>query len=477
MPRKRKYLLLFVILFSILIISGCSAILFGPSGSIKVKTNPSGAEIFLDGKDTGKMTPYTLRNVSAGNHIIEVTLSDFKYTEIAEVKAYQTTNINIEFYSQITLDKINVLPSTTNITLSLGNTVTISSVTAYYSDYSSTNIPLTNCTYSSNDACAIVNSSGTITGISAGAAIITVSYTEGETTKTDTVLVYIRNDPTDTPISPPIEEEIQYRALCVGVGDYQYGDNDLQSPPYNVDMMYDTLSHSGDGFVLINKIKDLDATKNAILNGIANTFSEADTDDISYFYFNGHGLVLNDVSYLCPTDVNGYVDSAISISELESTLSAIPGTKVVFLDSCHSGGFIGKEVNYKDMANYSRDFNDNVINVFGIKAHTKDLANPQYQVLTSCLSTQECSEIIPSEGEPWGLFSTNLCEGCGYNYYSHPYFADTNANGEITLNETYVYADQQVNTFSELYNATHTDQIDQDTQVYPVNSNFVIILE
>jgi uncharacterized protein YjdB len=177
--RKRKYLLLFIIIVSTILISGCSAILFGPSGSIEVTTNPSGAKIFLDGKDTGKISPDTLKNVSTGNHIIEVLLSDIKYIEIAEVEAYKKTIINIEFYSQGTLDKINVLPSTTNITLSLGSTVTISSVTAYYSDYSSANISLTNCTYSSNDACATVSSSGTITGISAGAAIITVSYTEG----------------------------------------------------------------------------------------------------------------------------------------------------------------------------------------------------------------------------------------------------------------------------------------------------------
>ena len=138
-------------------ISGCSTILFGPFGSIEVTSNPSGAKIFLDSKDIVKITPYTLKNVSAGNHIIEVTLSEMKCTKIAEVKAYQTTNINIEFYSQIKLDKINVLPYTTNITLSLGSTVTINSVTAYYSDYSSANIPLINCTYSSNDSCATVN--------------------------------------------------------------------------------------------------------------------------------------------------------------------------------------------------------------------------------------------------------------------------------------------------------------------------------
>ena len=206
--RKRKYLLLFIIIVSTILISGCSTIIFGPSGSIEVKTTPSGAKIFLDSKDTGKITPYTLKNISAGNHIIEVTLSDIKYTEIAKVEAYKTTIVNIEFYSQIMLDKINVLPSYTTITLSLGSAITIISVTAYYSDYSSANIPLTNCTYSSNDACATINSSGTITGISTGAAIITVSYTEGGITKTDIVLVYIRNTPIDTPVVPtPVEPE------------------------------------------------------------------------------------------------------------------------------------------------------------------------------------------------------------------------------------------------------------------------------
>jgi len=298
MLNGRKYLLSFIILLIItLLISGCNTFLFGPSGSIEVTTNPSGAKIFLDSKDIGKITPYTVKNVSAGNHIIEVTLSDMKYTEIAEVKAYQTTSIYIEFYSQITLDKINVLPSYTTITLSLGNTITISSVTAYYSDYSSVNIPLINCTYSSNNACATVNSSGTITGISAGAAIITVSYTEGGITKTDTVLVYIRNTPADTPLIPPVEDDIVYRALLVGVGNYQnfpdaYGNIDLLSPPYDVDRMIDVFNHCKFGtdeivFSTPVSLKDSYATKTAIINGIASVFSGADDNDISYFYFSG----------------------------------------------------------------------------------------------------------------------------------------------------------------------------------------------
>jgi len=479
MLNGRKYLLSFIILLIItLLISGCNTFLFGPSGSIEVTTNPSGAKIFLDSKDIGKITPYTVKNVSAGNHIIEVTLSDMKYTEIAEVKAYQTTSIYIEFYSQITLDKINVLPSYTTITLSLGNTITISSVTAYYSDYSSVNILLINCTYSSNNACATVNSSGTITGISAGAAIITVSYTEGGITKTDTVLVYIRNTPADTPLIPPVEDDIVYRALLVGVGNYQnfpdaYGNIDLLSPPYDVDRMIDVFNHCKFGtdeivFSTPVSLKDSYATKTAIINGIASVFSGADDNDISYFYFSGHGINYEGISYLCPTEMmyTSPFSVYISTNELESTLSAIPGRKVVILNSCHSGGFIGKG---KGKITISKEelisFNDEIINVFS-KAQSKEfLTTDQYQVLTSCHSSQNCLEIpdLINPENSYGLFTMALCQGCGYDSFTSPYPADNNEDNKVNLQEAYLYVESTLELF------------EQDVQVYPTNSTFTIV--
>jgi len=472
--RKRKYLLLFIIIVSMILISGCSTIIFGPSGSIKVTTNPSGAKIFLDGKDSGKIAPYTLKNISAGKHVIEVTLSDMKYTKIVEVETYKTTSINIEFYSQSTLDKINVLPSTTNITLSLGSIVTISSVTAYYSDYSSANIPLTNCTYSSNDACATVNSSGTITGISAGAAIITVSYTEGGITKTDTVLVYIRNNPTETPLIPPVQDDIVYRAFCVGVGNYQnfpdaHGNIDLLGPPYDVERMIDVFNHCKFGidevvFSTPVSLKDTSATKEAIINGIASTFSGADDNDVSYFYFSGHGMNYEDISYLLPTEImyTSPLSAFISTNELESALRAISGTKVVILDSCHSGGFIGKG---KREITISKEelisFNDEIINVFS-QNQSRDLASNQYKVLTSCHYYQTCLELDPIDGDPFGLFTYFLCQGCGYD---GNYYADEDNNTRVSLNEAYEYIRNLVNYLG----------YEQDVQVYPTNSTFTIV--
>jgi len=468
-------MLLLCILFSTIIFVGCSTVIIGPTGSIKVTTNPSRANIFLDGKDTGKVTPYTCKNVSVGSHIIEVTLSEMKYIEMAEVKAYQTTSINIEFDSQIILDKIKVLPYYTTITLSLGNTITINSVTAYYSDYSSANIPLTNCTYSSNDACATVNSSGTVTGISEGAAIITVSYNEGGITKTDTVLVYIRNTPIDTQVTPPVEDDIAYRALLVGVGDYENDDGvtltDLDGPPYDVDRIKQVLNQckfGSDeiGFSLVESLKDLSATKEAIINGIAFTFSGADENDISYFYFSGHGSYTGifENSYILPTDVDGSIDSAISVDELEIALSAIPGTKVVIFDSCFSGGFIGKG---KGEIIISREkltsFNDEVINIFSQAQSKGLLTTNKYKVLTSCHYNQPCVEYSthPVDGNPYGLFTAAFCKGCGYD--EGTYYADSDNNTKVSFQEAYSYIESTL-ILSE-----------QDVQVYPTNSTFTIV--
>lgn len=262
------------------------------------------------------------------------------------------------------------------------------------------------------------------------------------------------------------------RALLVGVGDYvNFGtEGDLLAPPFDVDMMRDTLEHSGVEPNLISELKDQQATKNAIIGGIASTFSDADSDDVSYFYFSGHGAldVHEGVSYLCPTDYNMNPNTAISVNELETALSNIPGTKVIFIDSCHSGGFIGRELDQKSMSDYLQDYNNSIINAFMSKDFTeKDLAKPQYQILTSCHSTQYCLEVQPETGDPFGLFSRVLCDGCGYDYYTHPYNADLNANGEITLNEAYLYTDWVISNLD----------VAQDTQVYPISSNFVIIKE
>ena len=274
--------------------------------------------------------------------------------------------------------------------------------------------------------------------------------------------------------SPPITNEIVYRALLVGVGDYINNDvvDDLSASPFDVDKVHQTLSYckfgvSNTGFSTINYLKDWQATKLNILQRIASTFSGADNNDISYFYFSGHGSRVGNTSYLCPTDTISSVDLDISVDELESTLSAIPGTKVVFLDTCHSGGFIGKGKGEITISQEELEsFNNEIINVFSQAQSKGLLTTNQYKVLTACLSFQVSVEIpLPLEGDPFGVFTMALCEGCGY--FNYNYQADTNLDTKVSLHEAYLYVKGWVQYWF--------GDLQQDVQVYPNNSTFTIV--
>jgi hypothetical protein len=286
--------------------------------------------------------------------------------------------------------------------------------------------------------------------------------------------------------SPPITvNETVYRACCVGVGDYIYfpdiyGNTDLPGPPYDANRIYYTLDKCRFGpsnapFSEIWYITDWSATKSAILQGITNVFSEADYNDISYFYFSGHGIWENNTSYLCPTEASYYapMSTYISIDELENALSVILGTKIVILDSCYSGGFIGKG---KEEIIVSREelesFNDEVINAFSQAQPKGLLATNQYKVLTACHYHQQCMGLAPTtpgDFDPFGVFTMALCESCGY---SGSYPADTNLDNIVSLQEAYLYVKSYIQDLSNTYPYLN---IDQDVQVYPDDSSFTIV--
>lgn len=205
----KKSFFLFVALFLCIFLIGCSPLelILGPSGSIEINTDPSGAKIFLNNKDTGYITPHTITNLIKGNYDVTVILDDKSYTETVMVYQDDISNVFKDFLFP-RLEKINVLPLWLSIVLSLKNTTAITSVTAYYEDSSNANIPLSICIYDSSNAYATVDDNGIITGISAGITTIIVSYTEEGITKTSNIFVDIRNNSIDIPFGfTPIEPE------------------------------------------------------------------------------------------------------------------------------------------------------------------------------------------------------------------------------------------------------------------------------
>ena len=64
------------------------------AGSIQVNSSPSGAQVFLDGRDTGQVTNTTLTGISPGSHEIEVSKEGYvDYTETVSVASGQTARV------------------------------------------------------------------------------------------------------------------------------------------------------------------------------------------------------------------------------------------------------------------------------------------------------------------------------------------------------------------------------------------------
>lgn len=55
------------------------------SGDIYLKTEPTGAEVFIDGKKLSELTPLTIRKVESGEHVIKVVKGDYIGTQVVTV--------------------------------------------------------------------------------------------------------------------------------------------------------------------------------------------------------------------------------------------------------------------------------------------------------------------------------------------------------------------------------------------------------
>jgi len=65
-------------------------IIAGSSGSLYITSSPSGAKLFLDDVNTGKITPDTLNPVAPGDHTIKLSLTDFRDTTITTTVSSST---------------------------------------------------------------------------------------------------------------------------------------------------------------------------------------------------------------------------------------------------------------------------------------------------------------------------------------------------------------------------------------------------
>lgn len=212
--RTKKVLFIFLLLVFILLTSGCSGGFFNkkpiigstPGTTAKVDlaytyeiiaTDPDGDTLTYalvekpDGMTINQSTgvvSWTPGEDQIGGNQVEIEVSDGKKS------VFQTFTINVE---EPSLSSIVVVPSTMSIYI--GDSEPITSITAHYDNETTVVIELDSddVSYNSDDEdIATVSELGVVTGESVGTATITVSYTEGDITKTDTISVTVQKEPT-----------------------------------------------------------------------------------------------------------------------------------------------------------------------------------------------------------------------------------------------------------------------------------------
>ena len=264
-----------------------------------------------------------------------------------------------------------------------------------------------------------------------------------------------------------------YRALLVG-NTYAGTTDELYGPGNDVAGMRTMLGKMTATPYAITTKSNISA--DAMITAIRTVFANASINDVSLFYFSGHGTNAAGTSY--HGALLGADGTYITIARLKSVLDEIPGKKVVIVDSCHSGQLIGKSTASASAVTKAElnAFNSKVVSAFSTSTVARgenDLANSSYYVITAAHSTEEALTMghdANADGKIdkyFGLFTYSLCYGSGWNMGTNTtrsMTADADSNGEITLHEAYAYA----------RNKALDSNPNQTAQIYPDNSSMVV---
>jgi len=93
-----KALVFFSMMILLVLMSGCNGgvpPIEELYGTLDINSTPSGANVYLDGVDTGQVTPIILPNIAVGDHIIELRKFHYKcWEDIVTVMLGQTVYLN-----------------------------------------------------------------------------------------------------------------------------------------------------------------------------------------------------------------------------------------------------------------------------------------------------------------------------------------------------------------------------------------------
>ena len=277
--------------------------------------------------------------------------------------------------------------------------------------------------------------------------------------------------------------ETKCRALLIGQT-YTGTNRVLQGPANDMHTMQFFLSslHTNEYSVTYKS----NLTVDDMLYWISRSFGAAGEDDISLFYYSGHGGTDGSLIGYDHSDDGMLTGASISPTQLRAALDVIPGRKVIIVDACYSGAIINlaeTEGNLdfllsgtkKSGTNPATQFTSAFMSAFDSgstdlrKRSDASLPGNRYYVMTACQATEESHEAYVTSGASrryMGLFTYALCLGLGYDgvlYGTTSTAADINGDEVVTFAEAYTFALTEAGILAQQIDVSQT------AMVYPSN--------
>jgi len=155
-------------------------------------------------------------------------------------------------------------------------------------------------------------------------------------------------------VSSGAKDEFIYKpklyVLAIGVSEYNNPDLKLRFAAKDAgDFVNSLMKQKGKLYddVIVRKLLDKDATKDAITDGLDWIQRQTGQKDMAMIFYAGHGVNDNNgIYYMLPVaaDMDRIRTTCLNFEELKQTVSAIAGKVVVFIDACHSGNAMGSTV-------------------------------------------------------------------------------------------------------------------------------------
>ncbi len=252
---------------------------------------------------------------------------------------------------------------------------------------------------------------------------------------------------------------VNYWAVVAGVADYE-NINDLEFTDDDARDFKEVLLAYGVPEDHIMLLIDAQASKEGIRSAIQWMAENASPEDITIFFFSGHGTNGPDEEpideddgydeYICPYDMTYDLSTAIRDDELSSWIFALPNP-IVILDTCYSGGMIrvltegltSKFFNIPGVSSPQVSSPDGMAQDL-LRVRSKDLYEiPGCVVLAATSADETGFEDFFLEH---GVFTYFLLESGGWSPegITTPGPADADSNGNLSVTEVFQYTQPRV---------------------------------